>query len=179
MRCVTAVFQGPEMPVTVFASARAAALAAELGLADVAILGTGRDGKVTVADVRAAAVPGPRLGAAGRALTEAVRAAVAEDAELDEREEAILHLAARQMDDLALLEELIAREGVAARGSTKQRIVHPALLEARQARLAISRLLGLIDLEANAGAAGTSASRRGRIAAAARWQNTGTSSWQG
>ena len=153
-----------------FASARAASLAAELGLGP-SIEGTGRGGAVTVADVRAAAAavaaPGG-LGDAGARLWRSIRNAVAPDFELDEREEAILELACRQADDLALVERVIGDEGAAASGSTGQRVVHPAVQEARQARLAIGRLLGLLDLTEELGSPGAAASIHARRAAQAR-----------
>jgi hypothetical protein len=105
----------------------------------------------------------------GEALTKAVLADLPEGWELDRREIEFLDLAARQADDLAQLEKAIAKEGVTALGSTGQRTVHPAVLEARQARLAISRLLGAIELPDAEGQPATAASVRARTAANARW----------
>lgn len=159
-----------------FASSRARALAVELGVDGASIDGSGRGGAVTVADLRAAATAGPSvpLGIVGRELVAAITAAVAEGCELDEREQLILRLAAGQADDLARLDEVVAREGVAARGSTGQVVVHPAVAEARLARIAIGRLLGSLDLSEEIGSRGTAASRRGRRAAQARWRDRGT-----
>jgi phage terminase small subunit len=110
------------------------------------------------------------LGEAGQALWTSVSAALPEGFELDEREAAQLDLAARQADDLARLEALIEEEGPASIGSQGQRIVHPAIPEARQARIAISRLLGELDLAPDqAESPSTAASRRASKAARARW----------
>jgi hypothetical protein len=109
------------------------------------------------------------LSDAGATLWEAVTSGIPEGFELDDRETAQLDLAARQADDLARLEAVISEEGATAVGSTGQPVVHPAIGEARQGRLAISRLLGVLDLADEDGDVGTAASRRGRRAARARW----------
>ena len=114
------------------------------------------------------------LGKHGAALWSSVLDDVPEGWTLDRRELAILELAARQADDLALLDAVIERDGAMSSGSTKQPVVHPALLEARQARLAIGRLLGQLGLPDEAGARGTAASLRGRRAAQKRWVDRGT-----
>lgn len=167
--------RGSGGPVTVFASKRAAELAVDLRIDPASIRGSGRDGAVTVADVRAAAkalAPPVEFGVEGRKLWVAISAAVAEDCELDEREQAILALACRQADDLARLEQVIAAEGATTTGSTGQVVIHPALQEARQARQAIGRLLAALDLTEELGSR-AAASTRGRRAAQARWADRG------
>lgn len=114
------------------------------------------------------------LGAAGQALWNSVIADVPAGWSLDEREYAILGLAARQADDLALLDAAVARDGAMSVGSKGQPVVHPALQEARQARITIGRLLGQLGLPDETGARGTAASLRGRRAAQARWRDRGT-----
>jgi hypothetical protein len=89
---------------------------------------------------------------------------------LNERGTAQLDLAARQADDLVRLAVVIAEERATAGRSTGQRVVHRAISEARQARLAISRLLGALALGEAEGDPGTAACRRGRRAARARWR---------
>jgi phage terminase small subunit len=114
------------------------------------------------------------LAAAGRKLWKQAVAALPEEWELDERGEAVLMLAARQADDLAKLEKAIKGKGAMVKGSQGQPVVNPAIAEARQARLAISRLLGTlpfddVDPEKDAKPKDTP-SMRGRRAARARWR---------
>jgi hypothetical protein len=96
-----------------------------------------------------------------------------EEHELDEREEVLLRLAGAQADDLQLLEQLVKVEGASSTGSQGQRVVHPAVQEARQARLSIARLLSQLDLT-ESGSGGSDAQIRGRRAAQARWAKHGT-----
>ncbi len=86
------------------------------------------------------------LKAPGERLWDQVLDGLPDGWELDERELAVLELAARQADVLADLEEVVERDGPMATGSTGQDVVNPAVVEARQARLAIDRLLGKISL---------------------------------
>ena len=109
------------------------------------------------------------LGTAGRALWRSVVSGIPDGCELDDREATTLELAARQADDLVLLEDVIEEEGAVTFGSTGQRVVHPAIGEARQARLAISRLLGTLDLSDEEGQGGTLSSLAARRAARSRW----------
>jgi pyruvate/2-oxoglutarate dehydrogenase complex dihydrolipoamide acyltransferase (E2) component len=162
------------MPEPRFASTAARALATELGIDAGSLSGSGRAGAITIADVRAAAPDEPKgLGEEGRALWSSVVTGLPAGWEFDERETAILTLAARQADDLAALQAVIAREGPIAVGSTGQPVVHPAVAEARQARLAIGRLLGQLGVPDEAGSRGTAASMRGQRAARARWGRRG------
>jgi phage terminase small subunit len=108
------------------------------------------------------------LGNAGRALWRQIAGGMAEGWELDERELALLTLACRQRDDLSRLETVIGKEGVMATGSTGQPVVHPAVLEARQARLAINRLLGALELPDADETPRSDAGRHGQRAARAR-----------
>lgn len=108
---------------------------------------------------------------AGKALWAAVLADLpGDDWELDERELSILAAACSQADDVAALEAVISKQGPMATGSTGQPVVHPAVSEARQGRLALGRLLGLLALPpGEAGPASTAAGQRGHRAAEARW----------
>jgi hypothetical protein len=66
--------------------------------------------------------------------------------ELDEREEALLDLAARQARDVARAEADIETRGYLVEGSRGQEVVNPSLAEVRQSRLALGKLLGQLDL---------------------------------
>lgn len=109
--------------------------------------------------------PPSDLAAAGRA----VWSAVVGTHELDPHEAALLHLAARQADDVALLEALIA-DGLMVPGSTGQMKLTPAVSEARQGRLAVGRLLAQLALPAEEGEVPmTEASKRAKHASDVRW----------
>ncbi len=97
----------------------------------------------------------------------AVLAAVPQGWEFDERDEANLTLACRQLDDLERLEDAITEHGTMTTGSTGQIVVNPAVGEARQARIALSRLLGNVQIPEGEGE--TSATQRARKAADSRW----------
>lgn len=105
----------------------------------------------------------------GRALWRTLNAALPDDVEYDERERAILSLAARQADDAAALEEAVARDGATVAGSRGQPRLHPAVAELRQARIAISRLLGDLEIPDAADRPTTMPARRARKAADVRW----------
>jgi hypothetical protein len=92
--------------------------------------------------------------------------------ELDERESALLDLAARQADDLARLEAEIER-GTTVPGSRGQPVLNPALAEARQGRLALGKLLAGLELANAAGKPRSEASVRTQRAAKARWKRAG------
>lgn len=87
---------------------------------------------------------------------------------LDARELLVLEQAARQADAVAALELEIAEAGLVGRGSRGQQRLSPTVSELRQARLAISRLLGSLALPDHDG--GTATTRRARKAATARWE---------
>lgn len=107
-----------------------------------------------------------KLGKAGRALWRAIVAEVGEEGlELDRREVAWLTSACRCADDIAALEEAIARDGVTGRGSMGQATANPLLREVRLLRDLQGRLLARIELS---GADESPASRRARKAASAR-----------
>ena len=119
------------------------------------------------------AIPKPpgELGAAGKALWKALHADLDLAWELDARE---LHLLARACgcaDHLAALEAVVAADGVTATGSRGQAVVHPALSEIRQMKLAQARLLSAIEVvdPVEAVRPATPAQGRARRAATKRW----------
>lgn len=113
--------------------------------------------------------PPDGLGNAGRALWRQIAGSLPDGWELDDRERALLALAARQRDDLSSLEGAIKKSGPMVIGSTGQPVVNPAITEARQARLAIARILGSLALPDEDEVPRDNASQRGQKAAAARW----------
>jgi hypothetical protein len=73
---------------------------------------------------------------------EAIRGSLPDTHEWDEREVALLDLAARQAADIDLLEADIAANGARLDGGR----LNTALCELRQGRVALGRLLGLVDI---------------------------------
>jgi len=117
--------------------------------------------------------PSRGLGNRGRALFASVQRALpfneeGEQLEFDEREVALLTMAARQADDVQRLEAVVKRQGPMVAGSTGQPVVNPALIEARQGRLAITRLLGELSIPDEAGEPRTARSLRAQHAAETR-----------
>ena len=90
----------------------------------------------------------------------AVRGGLPPSHEWDERERAILELALRQARDIDALEVDIAERGV----RIGERL-NPSYQEARLGRVALGRLLGLVDVPDSI----APASLHGRKAAEARW----------
>lgn len=109
------------------------------------------------------------LGASGKALWRSVVAGLPNGWELDDRERAVLELACRQRDDVAALERSLSRSGRMVKGSRGQDRLHPAVAELRQARLAIGRLLGQLELPNVEEEKKTAASQRASKAAQTRW----------
>jgi hypothetical protein len=108
---------------------------------------------------------------AGRELWAAIMGDLAPGWELDARERHLLARAARCADDAAALEQAIDRDGATVEGSRGQTIVHPAIAEARQLRLAELRLLRDIETvdPAVTRSRATPSARRARRAAEVRW----------
>jgi len=106
------------------------------------------------------------LGAAGRDLWCRVHGAF----ELDPHELPGLLLAARQLDDVARLEQLLEVDGLVVTGSAGQPRLSAVVTELRQARLAAARLLDALALPVD-GESGSStpAVKRARRAAESRW----------
>jgi hypothetical protein len=72
-------------------------------------------------------------------------------------------------DALDSLESEISETGTMVTGSAGQPVLHPAVAEARQARLAISRLLGSLSLPDQDAEPRTVAGLRAQRAARSRW----------
>jgi P27 family predicted phage terminase small subunit len=117
-------------------------------------------------------LPVPRapsgLDDAGRRLWRSIWRGLEDGWELDEREVELLQRACTSADHIAELEETVAEEGVTAYGAAGQVVAHPALVELRQQKLVLQRLLGALALpeEANVTSA---ASKRAQAAANKRW----------
>jgi hypothetical protein len=108
------------------------------------------------------------LGEAGRVLWDAV----APDLELEDRERALLTLAADQFEELELLKAKIREEGIEGEGYKGQKRTSPHATEARQQRLAIARLLGMLAIppgDEESDKPLTETSRRAQHAARSRW----------
>ena len=117
------------------------------------------------------------LGRDGRALWRSVLDDIEERGndetvfELDPRELALLEQACRIADRIAELEAIVEKRGLTTRGSTGQTVIHPAVAEIRQHRLALQRILGSIGLDTGDVAEKTgAASNRARHAAQTRWR---------
>lgn len=145
--------------MTLFASEAARRLAASLGLERMSIAGTGRNGAVTVDDVRNAVPAVPEgLGEHGAALYRRVQA----EWDLRPDEEAILLAAARTVDELTILEAAMTKAKPVVQGSKGQPRANPLVHQVREHRLALRLLLsslGIREAEADAPGASKSASR--------------------
>ena len=105
------------------------------------------------------------LGAAGQALWRDL----AGEYELELHEVPLLAQAARLADVIAALDAVVAADGPMSVGSAGQPVVHPAVAEARQTRIALARLLGQVGFPSESGPAMTAAQRRATAAARTRW----------
>ncbi|MCB0862612.1 MAG: hypothetical protein KDB66_05290 [Solirubrobacterales bacterium] len=113
--------------------------------------------------------PPAGLGDSGRDLWKSIWSDLPKRWELDEREQAVLLAACRQADDVARLEVAADEHGPMTTGSRGQAVLNPAVAEARQGRLALSRLLGQLHLPDDDEKPVTAASLRGKRAADVRW----------
>ena len=102
-----------------------------------------------------------------RALVDAISSALPDTHVWDERECALLALAVRQADDIDRLEADIAEHGVRVEGRGGQRSLNQSLAEARQARIALSRILNAIDIPESV----LPSVLHGQRAAHARWRD--------
>ena len=84
-------------------------------------------------------------------------------------EEALLDLAGRQARDVAAAEADVKERGYLVEGSRGQAVINPSVGEARQARLALAKLLGALELPDLSGALRDQPSRDAQRAARARW----------
>jgi hypothetical protein len=85
--------------------------------------------------------------------------------EWTERDLAVLELAERQAADIDRLEKDIADRGVRVQGRGAE-VLNQAFCEVRQARVALGRLIGLVDIPGEP----STGSQHGRKAAQARWK---------
>ena len=108
------------------------------------------------------------LKAPGKALWKALQGDVTDGYSFDQRELHLLNEAALVADHLADLERVLRKDGMTSLGSAGQLVAHPALIESRQQRLVLVRLLAALDFGAEAGEESLG-SRRARHAAQSRW----------
>lgn len=101
--------------------------------------------------------------------------------ELNRPELAVLEEVCRTLDDIDLLHDAVRVDGVTVAGSTGQTRAHPALVELRQQRQVVGRLVAQLGLEDEDGAPqlltpATAKGRKGAKAAKAahtRWRTRG------
>lgn len=159
--------------MTAFASTQARKLAADFGLEPASIAGSGRDGRVTLADVRSHAPPEPpeELGEAGARLWRDVR----RDWRLRPDEDRLLLAACRTMDELGRMEAALAAADPVVAGSKGQTRAHPLIAEVRAHRLALKALLAGLGIEDAVGGEelGAARSDAGRKLAQQRWAGRG------
>ncbi len=153
-----------------FASSKARELVEESHLDAARIDGSGRNGAITVADVRRLLPiePPADLEAPGRELWLAVR----RDWVLLPTEDRLLEEACRTLDELRRIEQALSDSDVITTGSKGQRRADPLLAEARAHRLTLRGLfdsLGISEAEADAGSAEAQRSHAGRSLARQRW----------
>ena len=109
------------------------------------------------------------LKVSGKALFKALSTDLADGFTFDQRELHLLREACLVADHLADLEAVLAAEGMTSTGSAGQTVAHPALVESRQQRLVLVRLLASLEF-GDAAAGGESLnSRRASHAAQSRW----------
>ncbi len=98
-------------------------------------------------------------------FVKAIRDSLPPSHEWMERDLAVLDLAARQASDIDRLEKDIAKHGVRLQGRGAS-VLNQSLAEVRQARVALGRLLGLVEIPGEP----STASQHARKAAQARWE---------
>ena len=98
-------------------------------------------------------------------LVAAIRDGLPTSHQWDERDRALLDLAARQAADIDRLEADIAENGVRVQGRGAS-VLNQSLCEVRQARVALARILGQVDIPDST----PTRSLHARKAAIARWQ---------
>jgi hypothetical protein len=154
-----------------FASTAARELAHELGLGEVEIIGSGRGGRVTLADVRNAAPQVPAgLADDGAALWRDVLADLdTQGLELRPDRQRILYAACRTLDEITRLEIALDAASVTVPGSKGQVRGHPLIRELRDHRLAYQRLLDALELTDEHVAGSRGRSDAGRRLANQRW----------
>lgn len=112
------------------------------------------------------------LGTAGAALWHSITSMTLDGASIDLRpdELAVLGEACKTADTIAMLEQSLHGAPVIIAGSRGQDTVHPAVVELRHQRAALSTLLRRLDLpDTEDSWDNLTASQRARKAARARW----------
>jgi hypothetical protein len=99
------------------------------------------------------------------AFVRALRSSLPERLEWTERDVAVLELAERQAADIDRLENDIDASGVRVEGRGGQ-VLNQAFAEVRQGRVALGRLLGLVDIPGEE----STGSQHARKAAQTRWK---------
>ena len=92
--------------------------------------------------------------------------------ELTGHERVLLEQACGQFDVAADVDAEVEARGLVVTGSRGQPVLHPAVTEARMARLAAGRLLGQVKMPDADGDSASAATDRARRAAQARWSKT-------
>lgn len=105
----------------------------------------------------------------GRALWKSLH----EDYEFDSHEETLVFETCRVVDVIADLADSVSSDGLMIVGSMGQKVLNPAVAEMRQQQMALSRLVGMLNLgSADTGSAAqmiTATSLSAKRAAEARW----------
>ncbi len=109
-----------------------------------------------------------RLGATGKALWRDL----VDDYEFASHELRLLAQACACLDVTGDLEAQVSRDGTMIDGSKGQRVLHPAIAEARQQRMALGRLLAQLRIPDEGGrpSVASATELRARRAAQVRWQ---------
>jgi len=113
--------------------------------------------------------PPKGLAAAGKQVWQTAVSDLPDGHEFDGRELLLLERACVQADANAHLEALIAKDGYLDVGSAGQTRVSTVVVEARQGRIALARLLGELKFPDEDAVPRTSRSRRSLEANRARW----------
>jgi hypothetical protein len=115
--------------------------------------------------------PPASLGTAGKRCWKALFSDLPEDWELTAREVELLRNGCRQADLVSELETALSSEGIVVLGAGGQTRMNAVATELRQSRIALARLLGEIELPADAGEEPrTAKAQRATRAAQARWR---------
>jgi pyruvate/2-oxoglutarate dehydrogenase complex dihydrolipoamide acyltransferase (E2) component len=157
---------GDNVRVARFASRRARELAAELGLEDVALIGTGTRGRITIDDVRKAAPPPPPPTAG-----EELRGRLLERYTFEPHEHELLELLVKTTNEVAVMEQRLAEVPATIVTSRGQERAHPLWIEVRAHRALQARLFGALRLrDAHADVDTRQQSQVARRLALRRWE---------
>jgi hypothetical protein len=107
----------------------------------------------------------PSFGAAGKALWTKLHAVYV----FEPKELIVLEMCCRQADNIAELDREIKKSGVIATGYSGQERISQCVIEVRQARIALARLLGELALPSVDSKPMSARSARAKRAADSRW----------